>query len=215
MDGLAKTIEDCRNLRLKVYGTDPDQVHRDVNVVSETLKDHIGRWPFELIQNCDDAEAAAVLIKVTKDAVYVADRGHGLGPEAIKSLSGTHLSEKPIGAIGRKGLGFKAVYEITCTPAVFTGDDDGVFFCPVRARDELIKLDGELNGALRISADSRVPHEWLPFWVSRREAAQTDATLSELQDWRTVVKLPLKSGADFVKATAGLRELPSHFLLTL
>jgi hypothetical protein len=67
------------------------------------------KFPKELIQNSDDACAVTVLIKVASDAIYIADDGNGLTPAAVKSLSGTHLSVKPAGCIGRKALGFKSV----------------------------------------------------------------------------------------------------------
>jgi hypothetical protein len=60
-----------------------------------------------------------------------------------------------------------------------------------------------------------VPHEWLPFWVSRREAAQQDQVLAELAGWKTVVRLRRnKPMADQKAALHVLQELPSYVLLT-
>lgn len=119
MTSIADAVNEVRRKCIKVYKADADRLTSDLNSVNDTVKDHIGRWPLELIQNCDDALAKRVLIRVTNDAIYIADTGGGLQPDAIKSLSGTHLPVKETG-IGRKGLGFKAVYEITSTPAVFS-----------------------------------------------------------------------------------------------
>jgi hypothetical protein len=201
-------IDDFRRRRLDVYRSDPDQVQRDVNVVAETVKDHIGRWPLELIQNCDDAESHMILIRFAADAIYVADRGTGVPATKIKSLSGTHFSDKPAGAIGRKGLGFKAVYEITTQPRVYTGEDDGLTYCQATAREELANELGIVNA-------SRVPYEWLPFWVSRRDAAKSDPVLAELSDWNTVIHLPIdKKAVRLSDAFSLLGSLPSHVLLT-
>jgi hypothetical protein len=113
-----------------------------------------------------------------------------------------------VGAIGRKGLGFKAVYEVTSMPALFTGADDGVVFCPDMARAELAR-------ELGINNVGRVPHEWLPFWISRCEAAHTDPVIAELAEWSTVVRLPLdKPAVKLQDALAVLRGLPSQVLLT-
>jgi hypothetical protein len=208
MSTIAEAVEKFRKERLSVYRAQRSQLQRDVGVVNETVKDHIGRWPLELIQNCDDAEAQRVLILVTSSAVYIADSGCGLRPDAVESLSGTHFSTKPVGAIGRKGLGFKAVYEITSTPAVFTGADDGVVFCPDMAREELSR-------ELGINSVNRVPHEWLPFWISRCKAARLDPVIAELAGWATVVRLPLdKPAVKLLDALAVLRGLPSQALLT-
>lgn len=208
MTAFQSAIDEFRRRRLDVYRSDPDQVQRDVNVVSETVKDHIGRWPLELIQNCDDAESRAILIRTGANAIYVADQGTGVPPGKIKSLSGTHFSDKPAGAIGRKGLGFKAVYGITTTPAVFTGDDDGLIFCQTMAR-------AELSGKLGMDGAGRVPYEWLPFWLSRREAGQTDPLLASLAGWRTVIRLPVdREAAGLSQALELLASLPSHVLLT-
>ena len=132
MSPLQQAIDEFRHERLKVYRIAPDQITRDTNSAIETARDHAGRWVYELIQNSDDAEASELLVRVTGEAIYVADNGKGLVPDTVKSLSGTHLSVKPAGAIGRKGLGFKSVYAITRTPQIFSYQD-GLAFCTERA----------------------------------------------------------------------------------
>ena len=204
MSPLQQAIDEFRQERLKVYRIAPDQITRDANSASETARDHVGRWIYELIQNSDDAEASELLVRVTGEAIYVADNGKGLAPDTVKSLSGTHLSVKPAGAIGRKGLGFKSVYAITRNPQIFS-EGDGLVFCPERAvawlREQGI-------------ATSKVPYQWLPFWVSRREDEQHDEVLASLREIRTVVKLPLANSSVATEVVESLWVLPAYVLLT-
>src|SRR4051812_21238183 len=70
---------------------------------------YTGRYPFELLQNADDAEASGaggtVRFQVTSEALLVADQGCGFGPNEIKAICGLGRSSKdPQKAIGYKGL---------------------------------------------------------------------------------------------------------------
>lgn len=204
MSKFQQVIEEFRERRLKVYREDPDQIIRDTNSANETARDHVGRWIYELIQNADDAEASQLLVRVTGEAIYVADNGKGLAPATIKSLSGTHLSVKPAGAIGRKGLGFKSVYAITRTPQIFS-HEDGLIFCPERSVAWL-----QEHGI----ATSKIPYQWLPFWLSRRTDEQHDEVLASLREMRTVVKLPLTNSSVAAEVVESLCALPAYVLLT-
>lgn len=215
MTPIEKAVEECRSREMLVYRDSPTRIERDVKSVASTVNDHTGRWPFEVLQNSDDANAEEVLIRITETAVYIADNGCGLKPDAVDSLCGTHLSNKPDEAIGCKGLGFKAVYEVTSSPAVFTGKRDGVEFCREKARVELNEFLRNAPGSGPFVDDDHVPYQWLPFWVSRREAAESDPVLEQLAAWETVVRLPCAKGESAISnAMAVLRTLPPHVLLT-
>jgi hypothetical protein len=199
-------IGDFRKRRLEVYRTDEDQISRDARGAKATAADHVGRWPLELIQNSDDAKADTVLIRITEKAVYVADTGNGLAVKAIKSISGTHLPGSPEGGIGCKGLGFKAVYDITASPRVLTGKNDGVLFDPEKSRALLAE-----RGLHRQTHE--VPHQWLPFWISRQYEERSDPVLREMTDYNTVVKLPITNPENVQAAIKELDDLPPHILL--
>ena len=111
MGEIRRAIEEFIQKRLAVYRADPQQIARDTRAAARAAKDHTGRWLFELLQNCDDAEASEVRVLIEDDTVYVADNGHGLQPEAVSAICGTDFSDKTSGKIGRKGLGFKSVYK--------------------------------------------------------------------------------------------------------
>ena len=109
MSKLREAIDAFRGKRGKVYRTDANQILRDSRAAKRAADDHVDRWLLELLQNSDDARATIVQIRVTKEAVYVADNGMGLKASAVEAISGTDLSDKTTGTIGRKGIGFKAV----------------------------------------------------------------------------------------------------------
>ena len=203
MPTIQKAIEEVCQRQLAVYRADPDRITRDANSAAETAQDHVGRWLFELIQNSDDARAVTILIKVTDSAIYIADDGSGLTPEAVKSLSGTHLSVKPAGCIGRKGLGFKSVYTISQSPHIFSGGD-GLVFCPDRALAWMREHD---------LPESTIPHQWLPFWVSRSAAKSSDPVLAGIE-MGTVIKLPNVGEESVHQAVESLAHLPAYALLS-
>ena len=203
MPTIQQAIENFRASRLAVYVADKDEIIRNANSAAETAQDHVGRWLYELIQNSDDAQAGKILVKVTDNAIYVADNGNGLTPETIKSLSGTHLSVKPVGCIGRKGLGFKSVYTICQSPHIFSGDD-GLVFCPDRALDWIREHN---------LPESIIPHQWLPFWISRSAVGSSDPVLAGIE-MGTVIKLPNVGAESVRQAVESLTHLPAYALLS-
>ncbi|MCS6924395.1 MAG: ATP-binding protein, partial [Candidatus Binatia bacterium] len=196
-------IEQFRTKRLNVYKADPDQIVRDARGADRAAKDHVGRWLFELLQNSDDARASKVLILVEDDTVYVADNGCGLKPESISAICGTDLSDKVAGTIGRKGVGFKSVYEISQNPQVLMVDGEGVEFSFAKTRAWL--CENGLN-------DEHVPYQWIPFPISWNEAHQQDPKLRDFSQYRTVVRLPGISPEGKQKAEQLLGEWPPHAL---
>ncbi len=206
MPNMREACEEFRARQRAVYHADPDRIRRDVNSVREVSRDHIGRWPLELIQNSDDAEASEVVIRVADSAVYVADTGRGVLPAAVRSLSGTFLSVKESG-IGRKGVGFKAVYEITSAPCILSGHGDGIVFSSERSLN-WFREQG-------IPVGKAVPYQWLPFWASRQDMMQRDPVLQELASFATVIKLPLNPASGPDTLGIELYDIPGEILLTL
>ena len=204
MGSIEQAIAEFRAKRRDVYKADSDQIVRDTRAAERASKDHLGRWFFELLQNSDDAEAAEVKVRLTEKAVYIADNGKGLKPEAVKAISGTDFSDKSMGTIGRKGVGFKSVYEISNIPQVFTIYGEGIEFCPHKAGNWLIE-----NGF----KSQYVPHPWIPFFISRDEAEQQDSVLRELGNYNTIVKLHLSATHNGKEIEEQFSKLPPHILL--
>ena len=160
MSPIKEAIEEFRTRRLGVYRADPDQIVRDARGAERAAKDHVGRWLFELLQNSDDAVASDVRIFFDKDTIYVADNGNGLNPEAVSAICGTDFSDKTAGTIGRKGVGFKSVFEVSRNPQVLTVDGEGIEFNPDKAKAWLQQNNLD---------DGHVPYQWIPFsshWIT-------------------------------------------------
>lgn len=206
MPTIRQAIDEFCGLRLQEYQADPDRAVRDARSAQESATDHLDRWPLELIQNSEDACAKKVSIQVTSEAIYFSDNGHGLKPEAIKSLSGTHLSIKEAGSIGRKGLGFKAVFGVSDSPQVFS-HESGLVFDRGRAHEWLAQNKVDL-------ASHNVPYQWLPFYLARSVETAVDPILRSLAEYVTVVRLPMKSKEHLADAVELLRSFPANVLLT-
>lgn len=203
MPTIKEAIKEFCEKRLAVYSADHNQIVRDTRAADRAAKDHVGRWLFELLQNSEDATAPNIQISIKDDAVYVADNGLGLKPEAVESICGTDFSDKTTGTIGRKGVGFKSVYEVSSNPQVLTVNGEGIEFSPDRAQAWLRQ-----NGF----DDGHVPYQWIPFFVSWDEARQQDSTLDSLADYKTVVRLRGVSPDRMRKVEQLLKEWPPHAL---
>lgn len=202
---IEKAIEAFKNKRLEVYKVDPDQIVRDTRAAERATKDHVGRWLFELLQNSDDAKASEVRIILDEDTIYVADNGHGLKPQAVSAICGTDFSDKTAGTIGRKGVGFKSVYEVSQNPQVLTVDGEGIEFSHEKTKTWL--RENGLN-------DSHVPYQWIPFFIPWGDAELRDPHLDDLKagGMKTVVRLPGLSPEKRLKVEQLLKEWPPHAL---
>lgn len=180
---LQEAIETFLEKQALVYRADPNRILRDARVAQRSAQDYRGRWLLELLQNCEDAQAPLVRLVARNNTIYVADRGRGFVPTAVEAISGSDFSDKPEGTIGRKGVGFKAVFEITENPQIFSKNNEGLEFNPQKAREWLIARD--------LPANEEIPLQWLPFSLKRDQAAAQDPVLSRLQGFATIIKLPL------------------------
>ncbi|MDB6175034.1 MAG: hypothetical protein JWL59_4345 [Chthoniobacteraceae bacterium] len=99
--------------------------HREVAVISEHLgADYHGRFLIELLQNANDqagAHGATVTIIRELGLLVVANEGEPLNTSGVRSLTSLGMSAKdPNELIGNKGIGFKAVYEVTRSPEIYS-----------------------------------------------------------------------------------------------
>ncbi|MCZ7571409.1 MAG: ATP-binding protein [Ardenticatenaceae bacterium] len=200
---IKKVIEEFRNRTLNVYKADSERIVRDARAADRAAKDHTGRWLFELLQNSDDAGATEVRVLVEDDTVYVADNGSGLKPGAVSAICGTDFSDKTGGTIGRKGVGFKSVYEVSWNPQVLTVDGEGIEFSPEKAKKFLQQNNLD---------DGQVPYQWIPFFIPWEDMERQDPYLGALTAYKTVVRLPGISPEKKQKVEQLLREWPPHAL---
>lgn len=203
MGDIEKAIEEFKRKQLDVYRADPQRIVRDTRGAERAAKDHAGRWLFELLQNSEDACAPEVKIIVTGDTIYVADNGKGFKPEAVCSICGTDFSDKTSGTIGRKGIGFKSVYEVSSHPQLLTVSGEGVEFSPERASEWLRQNSFD---------DRHVPYQWIPFLIPWDVARRQDPVLEELKDYKTVIRLSGLSEERRQIVEQLLKEWPPHAL---
>jgi hypothetical protein len=207
---IGEAVQDFINTTIEVYRVDPQRMARDARSAERAAKDHVGRWFYELLQNSDDAGASEVLVIIEGDTIYVLDNyvldnGRGLKPGAIPAICGTDYSDKAGGTIGRKGIGFKSVYDVSHSPQILTVNGEGVFFDPENAK-ELLQRKG-----LNTDTDD-VPYQWIPFHITWDQALKEDPTLARFTAYRTIVRLPGVFHDKKEKAEQLVREWPPHAL---
>jgi hypothetical protein len=176
---------------------------------------YTGRYPFELLQNANDAagdralDGSTVRFVLTDDALLVADMGAGFGPNQIRAICGLGRSSKdPRKSIGYKGLGFKSVGEITDEPQIFSVEV-GFHFDAARVRREVAALAGELDPR------QRLPVYAFPFATTLADAGSDADAIGGLLDggFRTVLRLPLRAGVARAAISAHLETTLSPRLL--
>ncbi|BCY13458.1 sacsin N-terminal ATP-binding-like domain-containing protein [Actinoplanes sp. L3-i22] len=150
-----------------------------------------GRYPFELLQNANDAATAGrASFVLTDTALIVADDGLGFQDVQVEAICSLGRSSKGPGtAVGHKGLGFKSVGEITDRPQVVSTTTrfqfDGAWL-----RREIARLAGPLP------AGQRLPVYAFPFPVDPADLGPDAPVIDELlgDGFRTVIRLPLREG---------------------
>lgn len=176
---------------------------------------YTGRYPFELLQNANDASGAdgtgghTARFVLTDSALLVADKGRGFGPAEIRAICRLGRSSKdPRKAIGYKGLGFKSVGEITDDPQIFSVDV-GFRFNEERVREEVTSVAGELG------AGQRLPVYAFPFPLALSDVDSDTAEVEELFEagFRTVFRLPLRDRGSRSDVASHLAETLSPRLL--
>lgn len=172
-----------------------------------------GRYPFELLQNANDAALAMntpgrAHFLLTDTALIVADDGSGFGREQLEAICSLGRSSKGPGtAIGHKGLGFKSVGEVTESPQILSAGI-GFTFNEARLRAEITELVGALDSR------QRFPLYAFPFHVTVEDFAADSDVATRLLDegFTTVIRLPLR--ADVERGTVA-DHLVTHLSPTL
>jgi len=165
---------------------------------------------FELIQNASDALAknpngGSVKLVLTSSALYCADSGLGMQTEGVKALLGALRSPKQEGEIGRFGLGFKSVLEITDTPQIFSFSGSFGF-----DRNRSSSLIGETFN----ENYQNIPVLRLAWPLDPNTEKSDDDTLAELITWAsTIVRLPFDRDIDLTFLDKEFDNFPREFLL--
>ena len=78
---------------------------------------------YELVQNADDNKSRCLELQLGKDYLLVWNDGCQFSEEDVRSICSIGLSNKDLTQIGTFGIGFKAVYNYTDLPEIYSGDE--------------------------------------------------------------------------------------------
>jgi hypothetical protein len=158
---------------------------------------YTGRYPFELLQNANDAARDAgargrAHFLLTETALIVADNGFGFGDEQVDAICSLGRSSKaPGAAVGHKGLGFKSVGEITDHSQI-TSARASFQFSSDRVRAEVSAILGPLPDG------QKLPVYAFPFPIDPADFGPDVEQVVELRSngFTTVIRLPFDEGVE-------------------
>ncbi|MEP7054084.1 MAG: hypothetical protein ABI912_02405 [Actinomycetota bacterium] len=159
---------------LDAWSASPARFREDANAEEDYAhRAYADRLVFELAQNAADAAAAGgvpgrLRFVLTQQGLYAANTGAPLTAAGVESLSHLRASTKADGAIGRFGVGFKAVLAVSDAPALYTRAG-GVCWSSSQTLELLASLPSLAGEIAR--RDGRVPVMRLPFDASPDPAA--------------------------------------------
>jgi len=191
---------------LDAYRAKPNLIEQDAGIEVSNVEGGYGRKQLnELVQNAADAligHGGTVALVLADGTLYAANEGSPLTKSGVETLMASHLSRKRDEEIGRFGLGFKSVLGITDKPEIIS-------------RSVSIRFDREESERLcrQIYPDSpRTPVLRIGSPIDPLAEAASDPVLDSLMQWATtIVRLPLKQGADWIGPE--LLKFPPEFLL--
>lgn len=191
---------------LNAYRARPDLVREHSNIEAAISQGGYGRKQLnELVQNAADAikePGGRIRVVLTADALYCANEGQPFTEAGFRTLMLSHSSEKRDDEIGRFGLGFKSVIQVTAEPRIFSRSGS-VSWSQDQSRNLLEGLYPGLTAYPILRLATPVDPDI--------EAAQ-DPVLSGLFEWATtVVKLPLSGSVTWLSDE--MKKFPEEFLL--
>lgn len=183
---LAEHIRTQTRRRLEAYRGVPRDVEEHANIERSTAHGGYGRRQlYELVQNGADAMVAGpgghIEVLLTGDILYVANHGEPIDADGIDAILASHVSRKRGAEIGRFGLGFKSVLEVTTRPQFFSRSVSFGFDAKWAAETirEIVPA-APAYPALRIAQP-----------LDPDQARLEDPVLDELMTWATtVIRLP-------------------------
>ena len=206
---LGRFIRDESNKTLRAYVDQPNLVAEHANTEDALARGgYADRQLLELIQNSTDSLADAgggrIRVKLTRSHLYCADDGLPIDESGVRALMFSRISPKRgTSQIGRYGLGFKSVLNVTDKPEFFSRN--GSFrFDRSYARQEIQS---------RLPDARRTPTLRLPYSIDPSVAFRNDRTLRFLAvRFTNIVRLPLRRGA-FEPLAVQVNSFPPEFLL--
>ena len=78
---------------------------------------------YELIQNADDSESQNLELQLDSNALLVWNDGRQFEEKDVRNICSLGSSDKDLTNIGTFGIGFKAVYNYTDFPEIYSEDE--------------------------------------------------------------------------------------------
>jgi superfamily II DNA or RNA helicase len=197
---------------LNSYKVNPPLLEEQRNIEDAAAEGgYQGRQLYELIQNGADALLGApggrLHIVLTDSTFYCANEGDPIDVPGVRAILLSNVSQKRGDEIGRFGLGFKSVLEVTDNPEFYSRSGSFAWNYE-RTRQEVAAVVPSFDASRDAAPKLRVA------WpVTPDEAFAEDSILQELAAWATtIVKLPLRPDA-FGGLAIDVAQFPSEFLL--
>lgn len=104
--------------------TDYENITPTINLrsVFTRLAGGKAHFVYELIQNADDSESQCLEMRMT-DSLLVWNDGRSFTEKDVHSICSVGSSNKDLTQIGNFGIGFKAVYNYTDLPEIYSGEE--------------------------------------------------------------------------------------------
>ena len=143
---------------------------------------------------------------LTDDAFYCANGGEPIDVPGAQAILLAHVSQKRGDEIGRFGLGFKSVLEVTDSPEFYSRSGSFVWDYE-RALDEIAEAVPSFKPGKSLAPRLRIAYP-----VEPEASFAEDAILADLASWATtIVKLPLKGQFEWL--AKDIATFPREFLL--
>ena len=78
---------------------------------------------YELIQNADDSESRHLELQLDVDALFLWNDGRQFDEKDVRNICSIGTSDKDLTQIGNFGIGFKAVYNYTDLPEIYSNNE--------------------------------------------------------------------------------------------
>lgn len=209
---LAKYVADTVARHLSTYEQDRMRLVEDRRHETSVLEaGYRHRQVIELVQNGADAlretpGGGRIEVILGPDTMYVANEGSPLTEAGLTGLLYIGLSEKTGKEIGRLGVGFKSVLEVTSSPK-FLSRSISLSFDSRHSRDAIEAVVGPVAEGVPIMRIAEV--------IDPHSIAAEDHVVVEMMAWASsIVVLPLdRDGSDWLSETLSAEQLPQEFLL--
>jgi hypothetical protein len=197
---------------LEAYRVNPPLLEEQRNIEDAAAEGgYQGRQLYELIQNGADALLAqpggGLNVVLTDTSFYCANEGEPIDVPGVRAILLSNVSQKRGDQIGRFGLGFKSVLEVTDNPEFYSRSGSFAW--------NYDRTLTEIAGAVASFDPQRdpAPRLRLAWPIDPGAAFARDPILKELAAWATtIVKLPLRPGA-LAGLASDVVAFPSEFLL--